>query len=207
MMKKNVALRGTGRGTRLELTERNREGIAVRAQSTKGVVVCGLAIDGKSLGNSVAGVVFDDCGDCMLSEVSVKRFLEYGIWLRNNSFLCDIKSCKLADNQKAGVFLDTLANGGRVGDYVPNLVSGCIIYGGARGSNAGTPSSSTWWAVQSINPKSTEIPYSLGQQQRAWPKGTFVENNIVQMNPAYLGVPKWPDPLFEHKRLEVFIED
>ena len=130
---KNVTLRGAGRGVVLEITPRNAEGIAITGRGLKGAMVSGFSIDGQSLANSVAGVVLDDCGDCTVSRLHVKNFRQYGIWLRNNSFLCEIEGCKLAGNERAGVFLDSLAKGGRIGDYIPNLVRGCITYGGGTG--------------------------------------------------------------------------
>lgn len=129
----NVTLCGKGRATVLEITEENKAGIVIQAQGIKGAIVSDIALHGKYFDNAIAGLVLDDCGDCTVSDLYAKSFSGYGIWLRNNSFLCEIKSCKLADNQKAGILLDTLANKGRVGDYIPNLVNNCLVYGGGTG--------------------------------------------------------------------------
>jgi hypothetical protein len=128
-----VLLRGRGRGTRLVVGGAGGTGTGLLCESLKGVVLSDLAIiagDGKE---AAAGIVVDDCGDCQVRDVYVQGFAEYGIWMRNSSFLCELRSCKLAANGKANIYLDHLAGGGRGGDFVPNLVTNCITYGGGTG--------------------------------------------------------------------------
>ncbi len=132
-LKNNVSLRGSGRGTRLELTDNNKEGIGIHGQGFNGAMASRFSIDGSNLDTSVAGILLDDCGDCTVSDVYAKNFSKYGIWVRNNSFLCEIKSCKLANNKEAGILMENLSRGGRGGDYVPNLIHGCIAYAGGTG--------------------------------------------------------------------------
>jgi hypothetical protein len=62
----------------------------------------------------------------------VAGFNEYGIWLRNNAFLCEISGCSLAGNRGANIYIDHLSRGD-FGDFIPNLVTNCIIYGGGKG--------------------------------------------------------------------------
>jgi hypothetical protein len=65
-------------------------------------------------------------------DVAVARFEEYGIWVRNNAFLCQIRGCSVAGNGVANLYFDNLARGPH-GDFVPNLATHCTIYGGGQG--------------------------------------------------------------------------
>jgi len=125
----NVWLRGSGRGTRV-VAGAGAAGLV--CEGLKGTVVSDLAVMAGAAGPST-GILVDDCGDCQVRDVLVQGFSDYGIWMRNHSFLCELKSCKAADNGKANLFLDHLAHGGRGGDFVPNLVTNCITYGGGTG--------------------------------------------------------------------------
>ncbi|HEU5099101.1 MAG TPA: right-handed parallel beta-helix repeat-containing protein [Roseiflexaceae bacterium] len=59
-------------------------------------------------------------------------FASYGIWVRNSSFLCEIGGCSLAGNGQANLYFDELRSG-PYGNYLPNVVSNCVIYGGGKG--------------------------------------------------------------------------
>lgn len=131
-LRDNVWLRGSGRGTSL-LVSGGEGSAGLLCEGLKGAVVSDLALRPAEGEAPLAGIVMGDCGDCQVRDVFCERFAGYGIWIRNNSFLCEIRSCKLAANAKANLYLDDLAGGGRGGDYVPNLVTNCITYGGGTG--------------------------------------------------------------------------
>jgi hypothetical protein len=43
-----------------------------------------------------------------------------------------VRGCSLAGNGKAGIFLDRHRRG-KFGDFIPNLITNCIVYGGGKG--------------------------------------------------------------------------
>ena len=128
----SVTLRGCGRASRLSVTDRNEAGIAVLCEKLTGALVTDLSAAPHKGAKSVAGVVLDDCGDCKVTDVFCASFDQYGIWMRNNSFLCEIRGCTLAGNGDTNLYLDHLREG-RYGQYIPNLVTNCIVYGGGKG--------------------------------------------------------------------------
>jgi hypothetical protein len=127
----NVLVKGSGRGTLLSLLGTHDTGIGLMIRGADGVVVRDLSIAGNSRGKS--GLVMDDAGDCKIENVYVSGFSEYGIVMRNRSFLCEISSCSASDNAKANYYFENLENKGRGGDYVPNLVNNSFAYGGGHG--------------------------------------------------------------------------
>ncbi len=128
-----VWLQGRGRGTLFMVASDNEKGIGILAQGLKGVQISGLAIKPEVRGGSEAGLVIDDCGDCQVRDLLCQGFGKYGIWIRNNSFLCEISGCQLADNDVANIYCENLFRDGRGGKFLPNLISNCIIYGGGHG--------------------------------------------------------------------------
>ncbi len=129
----NVTLRGGGRGTRLRVGKGNTAGVCVLGEGVDGAVVADLALNGAGPGEARSGVVLDDCGDCTLRGLFAVGFAEHGLEVRNNSFLCHVHGCSLTDNARAGLAFRQLARDGRAGDYVPNMVSDCTVYGGQTG--------------------------------------------------------------------------
>ncbi len=129
----NVWLRGSGRATELVLAREHDTGVGILCRGLGGALVSDLALKAGENADAEAGVVLDDCGDCQVRDLFCVGFAGYGVWMRNNSFLCEVRGCRLAENGKAGVFADHLADGGRIGNYVPNLVSGCVVYAGGAG--------------------------------------------------------------------------
>lgn len=121
-----VSLRGRGRGSRF-IVEADS---AIRGDAIQGAWVSDLALTTRS--NASHGIVLDACGDCQISNVFAVNFSEAGIRVCNNAFLNTIRDCTLANNGKAGILLQDLAVG-RAGSYLPNVVSGCIIFGGGKG--------------------------------------------------------------------------
>jgi hypothetical protein len=104
----------------------------VFGEGIHGACVADLAVAAEPRGGGVAGVVLASCGDCRVRDVLALGFARYGVWIRSSSFLCEVRGCQLVDNREANLFLDTLREG-RAGDYIPNLVTNCMIYGGGRG--------------------------------------------------------------------------
>lgn len=127
-----VWLRGSGRGTRLQVTSQSEASVGLRCTGRKGVVISDLAVTAGPDSLARTGVLIDDSGDCKVKDVFAVGFADYGIWVRNNAFLCEVRGCTLAGNGKANLYLDHLARG-TYGDFVPNLVTNCIVYGGGRG--------------------------------------------------------------------------
>ncbi len=128
----NVHLRGSSRGTRLRVTPENREGVGLICSTVQGARISDLSITGGNAEASVAGIVVEDAMNCQVRDVFAAGFGQYGIWVRNNSFLCEVSGSTLAGNRRANLYMVDM-DMGRYGDFVPNLVSNCIIYGGGKG--------------------------------------------------------------------------
>lgn len=131
-LKNNVRLCGKGRSTKLEVSEENEESIGIICEEIEGVVISDLVVTAGTNSEARTGIILDSCGDCKVKGVFGVGFKEYGIWVRNNSFLCNISGCSFAGNQKANIYFDT-QHRGRIGDFIPNLVQDCVIYGGGKG--------------------------------------------------------------------------
>ncbi|MEM9227090.1 MAG: right-handed parallel beta-helix repeat-containing protein [Verrucomicrobiota bacterium] len=132
-LKSHTRLRGAGRSTKLMVTMEDENGCAIYLGNLKGSSVKDLEVISTTDNLAANGVVLDHCGDCKVIDIYVQDFPRYGIYLLDNSFLCEIRGCSLAGNQMAGIKMEKLRGGGRGGDYVPNLVANCIIYGGNMG--------------------------------------------------------------------------
>jgi hypothetical protein len=131
-LKNRVWLHGKGRGTLLQVTPSNTEGVGIMCKGLKGTVVSDLAIKSKLTDSAKAGLVIDDCGDCQFRNIFCQGFSQYGIWMRNGSFLCEISGCQLADNDSANIYCENLTIS-RGGKFLPNLINNCTIYGGGHG--------------------------------------------------------------------------
>ncbi len=132
-LRDRTTLRGKGSSTRLVATPANEAGTAVLMQTLKAAELSDLLVEPASPNQGTAGVVIDNSGACRVSKVKVQGFRDHGLWLRNNSFLCEIVSSEFVDNGVANVFCEKLREGGRGGNYLPNLFSSCRLYGGQRG--------------------------------------------------------------------------
>ena len=129
-LKSNVKIHGAGPGTVLLVQGGNDTGILL--ESLNNTVVADLTIMPAKKGTVEAGIILDDCGGCQVRNVHIQGFAKYGFWLRNNSFLCDLSTCKSADNGQANFYFENLKRG-RGGDYVPNMVNNSSSYGGKHG--------------------------------------------------------------------------
>jgi hypothetical protein len=131
-MKDRIHLLGSGRATRLLVTESNSSGIGVICKGLNGFIISNLALTAGDNQEARMGILIDDCGDSRVQEVFSVGFAEYGISMQNNSFLIAISGCHLAGNKKANLHCKLLTKG-RIGNFLPNLVSDCVIYGGGKG--------------------------------------------------------------------------
>ncbi len=127
-----VHLAGQGRATRLCLSARNSDRVGILAESANFVTVADLAVMPGDCPDGRAGVVLHDCGDSKVERVLCAGFAGDGIVVREGSFLCEVSGCRLAGNAGAGIHLHDLRKG-RAGDYIPNTIRGCTVYGGGVG--------------------------------------------------------------------------
>lgn len=134
-LRDNVTLRGRGRLTCLRV--RGETGIHLTGINGAQVTDLRLIAEGARY-----GVIVDNCGDCKVRDVICMGFADYGLWLCHESFLCEVRGCSLAGNGKANLYLDHLAlprdgDGNpvfsRMGLFLPNLITQCLIYGGGKG--------------------------------------------------------------------------
>ncbi|MEQ8673589.1 MAG: right-handed parallel beta-helix repeat-containing protein [Aggregatilineales bacterium] len=128
-LRDNISLRGQSRGTKLII---DHSGSGLLVDSCKGVEISNLMIANCKSKQASSGIVLNGCVDCKVHDLFCVGFAEYGIWVRNESILCEIRGCSLAGNGKANLFFDHHRRGIH-GDFVPNLVSNCVIYGGGKG--------------------------------------------------------------------------
>lgn len=127
----NVWLKGSGRGTRIEVPSSVETGII--CANGKGVVISDMIISSSERHGSQNGIVISNSGDCQVRNVLTQGFLNSGITIRDNSFLCQLDNCKSADNLRANILTSNMLNNGRGGDFVPNLITNCITYAGGTG--------------------------------------------------------------------------
>ncbi len=133
-LKSNVTLRGSGSATVLWMSDRFDGSIAIIGKKLDKVTVCDLSIKtAKENINAKTGILLSDCGDCKIKDVYCLGLAEHGIWLNDRSFLCEIRGCTFAGIGQSAIYLEKLTGNGRGGDFVPNLVTNCIIYEGGVG--------------------------------------------------------------------------
>lgn len=132
VLAKGVSIKGNGRKTILKIVATDTTGVGIVATGLKAISVSDLSIINANKQGAIAGICFDHCGDSEIENVYVEGFEKYGIWLRNNSFLCHINNCTAAANMRANIYTDSLF-WSRAGEYMPNLITNCITYGGYNG--------------------------------------------------------------------------
>tara|TARA_B100001123_G_C15285110_1_gene1015351 strand:- start:69 stop:1250 length:1182 start_codon:yes stop_codon:yes gene_type:complete len=127
----NVWLKGSGRGTQIEVASSAKSGIV--CTNGKGVVISDMIISSAKRHATSNGIVISNSGDCQVRNVLTQGFIDSGITIRDNSFLCQLDNCKSADNLRANILTSNLLDNGRGGDFVPNLITNCITYAGGTG--------------------------------------------------------------------------
>jgi len=128
-LRSRVKLSGAGRSTRLHVSTPEA---GILCEGLEGVEVTDLALIAEPSSNPQAGLVMDGCGNCRVADLFAGGFNGYGIWVRNHAFLCEVRGCSLAGNRLAGVFFQKHRRG-RYGDFIPNLITNCVAYGGGKG--------------------------------------------------------------------------
>ena len=131
-MADRIHLVGSGRATQLRVTEANSAGIGIVADQVNAMTISNLSVTAGDNPDAKIGILIDDCGNSKILDVFCVGFSEYGICMRNNAFLNEIRGCHLAGNKKANLYFEQLAKG-RFGDFLPNMVANCIVYGGGEG--------------------------------------------------------------------------
>lgn len=147
-LRDGVRLCGSGRGTTLDVSavasasaaKGKRVGIVL--SKVKGASVANLRITGGDAVDAnprpgerdaeAVGVLLHKCGDCQLEGLLVERIPGYGIWIKDHAFLNRISHCSLAGNRGTQLRFENLFRG-PYGDFIPNNVNDCTIYGGGPG--------------------------------------------------------------------------
>jgi hypothetical protein len=127
-LREGVRLSGSGRGSVLHVGGE----IGIMGDRAHGASVVNLALKPAESRAKQSGVCLAGSGDCTLDSLYVMGFDGNGIWLRDNSFLCHISDCHLAGNANTNLLLENMYRG-EYGDFIPNLITGCTIYGGGKG--------------------------------------------------------------------------
>eukprot|EP00930_Biecheleria_cincta_P058879 TRINITY_DN44676_c0_g1_i1.p1 TRINITY_DN44676_c0_g1~~TRINITY_DN44676_c0_g1_i1.p1 ORF type:complete len:452 (-),score=64.52 TRINITY_DN44676_c0_g1_i1:95-1450(-) len=135
-----LQLQGAGRATKIipkcDVAPGTFADGMLRIISKNGVRVCDLSLFVPSDYHDVSaeiGLLFESCGDCVVSGIFAACFSQYAVVLRKNTFLSHVRDSRFAGNGSAGLYLQHLEGDGRVGDYVPNMISGLEIFGGGIG--------------------------------------------------------------------------
>ena len=128
-LRSRVKLSGAGRSTRLHISAPEA---GIVCEGIESADVTDLALIAEPGTNAHAGLIMDGCGNCRAADLFAGGFNGYGIWVRNHVFLCEVRGCGLAGNRLAGVFFQKQRRG-RYGDFIPNLITNCMAYGGGKG--------------------------------------------------------------------------
>jgi len=125
---------GSGNSTRLILSKEHETGIGILTNESNKILMKDFWIQAEKKDESgKTGIILDHTGDTKITSVTCQGFSEYGIVIRNNSFLCEVSSCRFTDIDKSGIFMDTNKGDGRGGSFLPNLVTNCIVYRCGKG--------------------------------------------------------------------------
>ncbi len=128
-LKSNVKLEGSGSGTVFKMGSENLDEVMIIAQNVDEAAVSDIYLQGIDTKKKSSGIIFDHVGMGVIDGVTARDFGQYGIWLRNDCFMCEVNSCHTAGNDSAGVYLSRNNWSGRGGNAVPNLVTHCKSYG------------------------------------------------------------------------------
>jgi hypothetical protein len=128
-LRSRVKLSGAGRSTRLQVSAPQG---GILCEGLEGVEVTDLALIAEPGSNAQVGLIMDGCGSCRAVDLFAGDFNGYGIWVRNHAFLCEVRGCSLGGNRLAGLFFQNHRRG-KYGDFIPNLITNCMVYGGGKG--------------------------------------------------------------------------
>lgn len=126
----NVSITGQGRFSRLVFKGPFEIGLSIKdgldVELSDILIVC--------RDQSVSsGIIVDNSGSCVIKDAKIVGFEKYGIVFKNRTFLSKIEGCELAGNEVSNIYFTKLDSSGRLGDYIPNTISNCIIVGGGKG--------------------------------------------------------------------------
>lgn len=130
----HITLKGKGRSTEIMITAKNPTGVAFLIAQSDYVTIESLSIKpDKKSSQAKSGVIIDNCGKTTIRNVDVLYMNDYGILVRNKSFLTDIISCSVFQSGKSGIRIENANNGMRGGDFVSNTVRDCWVMQGNVG--------------------------------------------------------------------------
>jgi hypothetical protein len=131
----HVTISGSGTGTVIVIGKTSQIESAFYSDSTSKVTIQELTITSEDPKEDHSGIIFNNVGDCLVKDVFITGMGAYGIWYRGYCFLSEIRGCKISDSGKSGIYLQATSKNlkSRAGDYLPNLITNCIIYGGNYG--------------------------------------------------------------------------
>ena len=129
-----VTLKGSGMGSVFIIDPEHITGVGFNIIGKNRVILKDFAIKSiKSDNNSKTGIIFDDCGDCVVDGIYIAGMNENGILFINETFLSEVTNCRIVACEGSAIRFENLAGQGRGGDFVPNNISNCIIYHGNYG--------------------------------------------------------------------------
>jgi len=124
-MKSGISVQGQGRGTEFQLSGSNK--IVIEASNVQDITIKRVAITpGKGDRKSTTGMVINRSQNCMIEDVLIAGFKEYGIQIQNSSGF-HVNRCQIMGNDKANIYLDDIDRGD-----ASNLVQNTtFLWGGA----------------------------------------------------------------------------
>lgn len=129
-----VTLKGSEMGSVLTIAPKHTTGVAFNITGKNSVTLKNFAIRSvKNNNDSKTAIIFNDCGDCVIDGLYIVGMKENGILFENNTFLSEVKNCRIAACNGSAIKFENLSGGGRGGDFLPNNISNCNIYQGNYG--------------------------------------------------------------------------
>lgn len=129
-----VTIKGSDMSSVLTIAPKHATGVAFNIKNKNRVILKDFAIRSvKDNNGSKTAIIFNDCGDCVIDGLYIVGMKENGILFENNTFLSEVKNCRIAACANSAVLFEDLNAKGRAGDFVPNNISNCIIYQGNYG--------------------------------------------------------------------------
>jgi hypothetical protein len=129
-----VTIKGSEMGSILTIASEHNSGVAFNIKGKNRVTLKDFVIKSvKNNNSSKTAIVINDSGDCVIDNIYIVGMKENGILFENNTFLSEVKNCRIAACQGSAIKFENLSGGGRGGDFLPNNISNCIIYQGNYG--------------------------------------------------------------------------